>query len=164
MYWFPYSSHISHHPSQTPCLPLISYTTHKLMLDSCKMIEKQYEAFHTFPSLKQNFTAFRSSKVADCIFEIHQLWQSGFSMVYSNCFCSSLYEPEIIKIGQSSHQVYSNNIVNCRESTTILNAHTEKKSVNQAYAPRIYTYIYIYIYNKDNFVCIIYLGSFQVSW
>ena len=33
-----------------------------------------------FPSLKQNFIAYRSSKVSsrlDCIFEIHQLWQSG---------------------------------------------------------------------------------------
>ena len=38
----------------------------------------------TFPSLKQNFIAYRSSKVSDCIFEIHQLWQSGFSRVYSN--------------------------------------------------------------------------------
>ena len=44
-----------------------------------------------FPSLKQNFIAFRSSKVSsrtDCLFEIHQLWQSGFSRVYSNCCCS----------------------------------------------------------------------------
>ena len=37
-----------HHPSQTPCLPWISYATQKLMLDSCKMAEKQSEAFHTF--------------------------------------------------------------------------------------------------------------------
>ena len=32
-----------------------------------------------FPSLKQNVIAYRSSKVSshpDCIFEIHQLWQS----------------------------------------------------------------------------------------
>ena len=29
------------------------------------------------PSLKQNFIAYRSSKVSDCIFEIHQLWQSA---------------------------------------------------------------------------------------
>ena len=32
-----------------------------------------------FPSLKQNFLEYRSSKVSfspDCIFEIHQLWQS----------------------------------------------------------------------------------------
>ena len=26
------------------------------------------------PSLKQNFIAYRSSKVLDCIFEIHQQW------------------------------------------------------------------------------------------
>ena len=55
-----------------------------------------------FPSLKQNFIAYRSSKVSDCIFETHQLWQSGFSRVYSNCCCSCSFEPEIIKIGQSS--------------------------------------------------------------
>ena len=53
-----------------------------------------------FPSLKQNFIAYRSSKVSDCIFEIHQLWQSGFSRVYSNCCCSCSFEPEIIKNGQ----------------------------------------------------------------
>ena len=41
-----------------------------------------------FPSLKQNFIAYHSSKVSDCIFEIHQLWQSGFSRVYSNSCCS----------------------------------------------------------------------------
>ena len=34
-----------------------------------------YVAF--FPSLKQNFIAYHSSKVSDCIFEIHQLWKSG---------------------------------------------------------------------------------------
>ena len=45
-----------------------------------------------FSCLKQNFIAYRSSKVSlrpDCIFEIHLLWKSGFSRVYSNCFCSS---------------------------------------------------------------------------
>ena len=31
------------------------------------------------PSLKQSFLAYRYSKVPDCILEIHQLWQSGFS-------------------------------------------------------------------------------------
>ena len=58
-----------------------------------------------FLSLKQNFIVYRSSKVLsrpDCIFYIHQLWQSGFSRVYSNCFCSWSFEREIIKIGQSS--------------------------------------------------------------
>ena len=47
------------------------------------------------------------SRVTDCIFEIHQLWQSGFSRVYSNSCSSCSFEPEIIKIGQSSHKMYS---------------------------------------------------------
>ena len=95
-----------------------------------------------FPSLKQNFIAYRSSKVSshpDCIFYIPQLWQSGFSRVYSNCCCSCSFEPEILKIGQSSHKMYSNNILNFQESTTILNACT-KKSGNLLNAPRIYRY------------------------
>ena len=78
-----------------------------------------------FPSLKQNFIAYRSSKVSDCIFEIHQLWQSGFSRVYSNSCCSWSFEPELIKIGQSSYKIYSNNILNSQESTTIFNACTK---------------------------------------
>ena len=125
VFWLPYPSHTSHHPSQPSSLPWISYATQKLMLDSFKMVEKQSEAFHTFlwcfPSLKQNFIAYRSSKVSsrqDCIFEIHQLWQSGFSRVYSNCCCSCSFEPEIIKIGQSSLKLYSNKIVNFQESST----------------------------------------------
>ena len=111
------------------------------------------------PSLKQNFIAYRYSKVSSCpdyIFEIHQLWQSGFRRVYSNCCCSCSFEAEIIKIGQSPHDVYSNNIVNFQESTTILNAYT-KKSGNLLKAPRIYVCmfvnIYIYILNS------VYLGS-----
>ena len=52
-----------------------------------------------FSSLKQNFIAYYSSKVSDCIFEIHQLWQSGFSGVYSNSCCSCSFKPEILKIG-----------------------------------------------------------------
>ena len=53
-----------------------------------------------FPSLKQNFIAYRPSKVSsrpDSISEMPQLWQSGFSRVYSNFFCSYSFEPEIIK-------------------------------------------------------------------
>ena len=82
-----------------------------------------------FPSLKQNFIAYRSSKVSSrpyCIFEIHQRWQSGFSRVYSNSCCSFSFEPEIIKLGQSSHKVYSNSILNFQDSMTILNACTKK--------------------------------------
>ena len=122
-----------------------------------------------FPRLKQNFIAYRSSKVSDCIFEIHQLWQSGFSRVYSNCCCSCWFEPEIIKISQSFHKMYSNKILNFQESMTILNAYT-KKSGNLLNAPHTCRgrwfvgvlwhtnlcrlsyakscYIYIYIYMK----------------
>ena len=62
-----------------------------------------YVSVAFFPSLKQNFIAYRSSKASsrpDCIFEIHQLWQSGFSRVYSNCCCNCSLEPEIITISQ----------------------------------------------------------------
>ena len=82
-----------------------------------------------FPSLRQNFIAYRSSKLfsrPNCIVEIHQLWQSGFSWVYSNCCCSYSFEAEIINIGQPSHNMYSNNILNFQESMTILNACTKK--------------------------------------
>ena len=84
-----------------------------------------YVSLAFFPSLKQNFIAYRSSEVSDCIFEIHQLRQSGFSRVYSNYCCSRSFEPEIIEIGQSSHKMYGNNIMNFQESTTILNAYTK---------------------------------------
>ena len=81
------------------------------------------------PTLKQIFISYRSSKVSwrpDCIFEIHQLWQSGFSKVYSNSCCSCSFEAEIIKLGQSSHKMDSNNIVYLQESMPILNACTKK--------------------------------------
>ena len=99
-----------------------------------------YVSVAFFLSLKQNFIAYRSSKVSsrpDCIFENHQMWQSGLSRVYSNSCCCRSCEPKIIKIGQSDDKMYSNNIVNFKESTTILNAGT-KKSVNLLNAPRIY--------------------------
>ena len=138
MYWLPYSSHTSHHPSQTTCLPWTSYVTQKLMLDLCKMVGRKavwsipYVSVTFFPSLKQNSIAYRSSKVSsrpDCIFEIHQLWQSGFSRLSSNSCSSCLFEPEILKISQSSHTMYSNNVLNFQESTTILNAYTKKKKI-----------------------------------
>ena len=68
------------------------------MLDAPKAVWSiPYISLAFFPSLKQNFIAYRSSKVSDCIFEIHQLWQSGFSRVYSNSCMSCLFEAEIIK-------------------------------------------------------------------
>ena len=115
-----------------PSLNLLCYskTEARFIQDAPKAVWSiPYVSMAFFPSLKQNFIAYRSSKVSDCIFEIHQLWKSGFSRVYSNCFCSCSFEPEIIKIRQSSHKVYSNYILNFQESTTILNACT--KSLRQ---------------------------------
>ena len=94
------------------------------MPDSCKMVQMQSVAF--FPSLKHNFIAYRSFKVSDYIFVIPHLWQSGFCWVYSKSCCSYWFEPEIIKIGLSSHKMYSNNIMKFQESTSILNAHMKK--------------------------------------
>ena len=104
-----------------------------------------------FPSLRQNFIAYLSSKVSsrpDCIFEIHQLWQSGFSRVYSKSCCSCSYEAEIIKIGHSPDKMYSNNIVNFQDSTIILNVCTKKSGNFLKYTPYIYIYIYIYMLSK----------------
>ena len=75
-----------------------------------------------FPSLS-NRIVLHSSKVSYWIFEIRLLWQSGFSRVWSNCCCICIFEPEIIKIDQSYHKMYSNNILNFQESTIILNHH-----------------------------------------
>ena len=115
------------------------------MLDSCKIVQKQSGGFHTFllhifPGLKQSFIAYRSTKVFDGIFEIHQLWQSGFSTVYSNSFCSCSFEAEIIKIGLSYHKMYSNKILNFQESTTISNACAKEKSGNLLNDPCIFVY------------------------
>ena len=101
--------------SLTDSLPSLNLLCHsktdaRFMQDAPKAVWSiPYVSLAFFASLKQNFIAYRSSKVSDCIFE--QLWQSGFSRVYSNCCCSCWFEPEIIKIGQSSHKMYSNNIV-----------------------------------------------------
>ena len=55
--------------------------------------------------------------------------------MYLNSCRSCSFEPEIIKIGQSSHKMYSNDILNFQGSTTILNSCT-KKSGNLLKAPR----------------------------
>ena len=114
----------------TPLTPLIIHHRHPAFLESlmplknwCSIHERcsKISLNHSirfcgfFPSLKQNCIAYSSSKVPsrlDCIFEIHQLWKSGFSRVYSNCCCRCSFVSGIIKIGQSSHKMYSNNILN----------------------------------------------------
>ena len=108
---------------RTPPTPLIIPHRHPAFLESLRPLKiwcliharlsksslKHSKRFYgIFSKFKIEFTAYRSSKVSDCIFEIHQLWQSGFSRVYSNCCCSCSFKPEIIKIGQSSHKMHSN--------------------------------------------------------
>ena len=110
------------------------------MLDSCKMIQKQSEAFHTF--LWHFFQV--QNRILLHIFLLKSPHvQIAFSRVYSNCCCSCSFEPEIIKFGQSSHNMYRIKRMNFQESKLILDAH-RKKFGNLSYAPRIYIYIYIY--------------------
>ncbi len=124
-------------------------------------------AVWSIPSLNQNFIAYRSSKGSsrpDCIFEINQVWQSDFSRVHSNSCCSCSFEPEIIKNGQSSQTVYSNNLVNFQVSTIILNACTKTvwkliecttytNTHRHTHTPK-QTYMHIYhIYCLLGFVC-----------
>ena len=68
--------------------------------------------------------------------------------MYSISWSSCSFEPEIIEIGQSSHEMYSNNIVNFQASTTILNAST-KNSGNSLNPLRIYIYILEYFLIKN---------------
>ena len=134
------------------------------MLDGRKAVWSiPYVSVAFFPSLKQNSIAYRSSKVSshpDCIFEIHQLWQLVFSRVYSNCCCSCWLELKIIKIGQSSYKMYSGNIVNFQESTTILNACT-KKSGNLLNSPHMYVIICLYVYYINAQLMILYKKSIE---
>ena len=101
-----------------PSLNLLchSETVSRFMQDDPKAVWSiPYVSVAFFSSLKKSFFAYRPSKVSsrlDCIFEIHQLWQSDFSRVYSNCCCSCSFEAEIIEIGQSSHKMYINKILN----------------------------------------------------
>ena len=82
--------------SLTDSLPSLNLLCHsktdaQFMQDGLKTVWSiPYVSVAFFPSLKQNFIAYFSSKVfthPDCIFEIHQLWQSVFSRVYSNSCC-----------------------------------------------------------------------------
>ena len=112
-----------------PSLNLLchSKTDAQFMQDGPKAVWSiPYVSVGFFPSLKQNFIAYCSSSRPDWIFEIHQLWQSGFSRVYSNYCCGCSFEPKIIRIGESSHKMYNNNILNFQESPTILNACTKE--------------------------------------
>ena len=127
VYWLPYSSHTSHRPSLSPCLPWISYATQNWCSIHARWSKSSLKhCIHfcgIFRSLKQNF-------IYIVLPHIQIAFLKFTSCVYSNCCCSCSFEPEIIKIGQSSHKMFCNNILNFQVYTTILNACTKKKSGN----------------------------------
>ena len=84
-------------PHLTDSLPALNLLCHsktdaRFMRDAPKAVWSiPYVSVAFFPSIKQNFIAYRSSKVSsslDWIFEIHQLWRSSFFRVYYNSCCS----------------------------------------------------------------------------
>ena len=123
----------------TDSLPSLNFLCHsktddRFLQDAPKTVWSiPYVSVAFFPSLKQNFIAYRSSKVSshpDCIFEIHQLWQSGFSRVYSNSCSKCLFEPEIIKL--VSHLIRCITITHWILKSLPVNAHkTEYMCFNQ---------------------------------
>ena len=150
--------------SLTDSLPSLNLFYHsktdaRFMQDAPKAVWSiPYVSVAFFPSLKLNFIAYRSSKVSsrpDCIFEINQLWQSGFSRVYSNSCCSRSFEPKIMKIGQSSHKMYSNNILNFQRQFWM-----PVQKCQETYWIHTHTYIYIYI----RFISELFVGNFICKW
>ena len=127
MYWLPYSSHTSHHPSQTPCLSCISYATQKLMLDSCKMVEKQSEVFHMF---LWHFFQVQNTILLHIVLLKCPHVQIAL-LKFTSCDTQTLVgcipiATVAVHLKQSSYKIYCNNIVNFQESTTILNACAQK--------------------------------------
>ena len=112
------------------------------------------------------FIAYRSSSRPDCIFEIHQLWQSGFSRVYSNSCCNCSFEPETLKSGQSTHKMYSNSILIFQESTIILNVCTKKvwKLIEcNTYITELYA-VLIFRTSFSNSILDLYFRTLLVMW
>ena len=107
-----------------PSLNLLchSKTDSRFMQDAPKAVWSiPYVSLAFFSKFKTEFyfiSFFLTSRV--------HFWNSQASQADSNSFCSCSFKPGIIKIGQSSHKMYSNNIVNFQESTAILNTCTKK--------------------------------------
>ena len=125
----------------TPLIPLI--ISHRLpaFLESLMPL-KSWCSIHarcSKSSLKHSIGLKQNSSRPNCIFEIHQLWQSAFSRMYSDSCCICLFEPEIIKIGQSSHKMYSKNILNISRVYDNFKC-LYKKSLETYRMPRIYIF------------------------
>ena len=110
-----------------------------------------YVSMAFFSKFKTEFYCISFFLSPDCLFE-NSPAVTIRCRVYSNCCCSCSFEAEIIKIGQSSHKMYSNNILNVQESTTILNVCT-KKSLETYWRHHVdvfknYLYLIGTMYNK----------------
>ena len=81
--------------------------------------------------------------------------------MYSNFCCSCSFEPEIIKFGQSSHKMYSNNILNFQECTTILNVYTKKAGTLLNHVSR---WFYALQSNTKSFFAILIIYLHTVQW
>ena len=79
-----------------------------------------------FPSLKHNFIVYRSSKVQIAFLKFASCDNQALLGCIPIPSVDVSFEPEIIKIDESSHKMYCNNIHNFQEFTTILNACTKK--------------------------------------
>ena len=75
--------------------------------------------------LNPDYHSWWISKMQSDTLEESYAIKSGFSRVYSSSCCRCSFEPEIIKIGQLSYKMYSNNILNFQLCTTILNPCTK---------------------------------------
>ena len=122
---YPFANHILCADFLTPPTPLIIPHRLPAVLESLMPL-KNWCSIHAilsqsslkysiyfcgiFSKFKTEFYCISFFRTPDWIFEIHQLWQKGFSRVHSSCCRNCSFEPEIIKIGQSSHKMYSNNI------------------------------------------------------
>ena len=78
--------------------------------------------------------------------------------MYSNCCCSCSFEREIIKIGQSSHKMYSNNILNFQEYDNFKCLHKKVWKLIECIT-HTHTYIYIYIYTHTHTHTHIYIST-----
>ena len=89
------------------------------MQDGRKAVwSNSYVSVAFYPSLKQNFIAYRSSKISDCIFEITTCDNQALVGCIPIAAVAVDFNLKSYKIGLLSHKIYSNNILNFQEYTT----------------------------------------------
>ena len=140
MYWLPYSSHTSHNLSHTSLNLLCHSKTHaRFMQDASKALWSIPYVSVAFFFQVQNIILLHIVLLKCRHVPIGFLkFTSCDNQTLAGCFPISAVAVNlilIIKIGQSSHKMYSNNILNFGVTKTILNAGT-KNVWNKFNAPR----------------------------